>query len=189
MKYTYITYGIITLLLTQQTIQPSIRPTISYPTYQDSPGYNTPEHDRRFDGITPTLFTPFENVVTGDDSNKNEVGYFWPIKDSDKTLLYPGKARIGNSQYINVVAVDSKSINTAGDSNTSISTGQEDIYHPNPALQKVFDDNFLVPIGTFMKSNDPTIYTLYGQYMSTVFPDPRQVGTTGPDGSVALVSQ
>ncbi|MDP3788461.1 MAG: hypothetical protein Q8Q60_04080, partial [Candidatus Chromulinivorax sp.] len=80
-------------------------------------------------------------------------------------------------------------LNTEGDANSAVSTGSEDIYHPTDAQKKLFDDNFLVPIGTFMKPNDPTVYTLLGQYVSTDFPDPRVVGTTGPDGSISIVSQ
>ncbi|MDP3780778.1 MAG: hypothetical protein Q8Q69_06305, partial [Nitrosopumilaceae archaeon] len=78
-------------------------------------------------------------------------------------------------------------LNTEGDANSAVSTGSEDIYHPTDAQKKLFDDNFLVPIGTFMKPNDPTVYTLLGQYVSTDFPDPRVVGTTGPDGSISIV--
>lgn len=165
--------------------------TISYPTWQDSPGYNTPVKDHRFDNVKPILFTPFEDVVTGDDSNKDAVGYFWPIKDSDKTLHYPGKARIGNSQYINVVAVDSKKVSKIGDSNTITYTNQEDIYNLTDDQKKQVEQDltFLVPIGTFMKPNDPTVYTLMGQYLSTVFPDPQEIAVTGPSTVAHIVEE
>lgn len=162
--------------------------TISYPTYQDSAGYNTPAVDHKFDNVKPILFTPNEDPVTGDDSNKDLKGYFWTVTDPDKTITYPGKARVGNSQYINVVAIDSKNLNQVGDSNHISYTDKEDIFNPSPETKKLFDDNFLVPIGTFMKPNDTTVYTLLGQYLSTVFPDPREVGVTGPS-SVAIVTQ
>jgi hypothetical protein len=189
MKNKITNYIIMTIIMINQNLFPNAPTAIYYPTYQDAPGYNTPTKNHKFDNVKPILFTPHEDTVTGDDSNKDQVGYFWNIKDPDKTLSYPGKARIGNSQYINVVAIDSKTLNTIGDSNSVTSTGTEDIYHPSAAEKKLFDDSFLVPIGTFMKPNDPTVYTLLGQYLSTDFPDPRVVGTTGPDGSIAIVSQ
>ncbi len=175
-------------MILPQTLVPNPDTAIYYHTYKDSPGYNTgiQQVDHKFDGVKPILFTPNEDTITGDDSNKDQVGYFWDIKDLDKTLTYPGKARIGNSQYINVVAIDSKKLNTEGDANSAVSTGSEDIYHPSDAQKKLFDDNFLVPIGTFMKPNDPTVYTLLGQYLSTDLPDPRIVATTGPNGSVSI---
>ncbi|MBV8660958.1 MAG: hypothetical protein JO129_02335 [Candidatus Dependentiae bacterium] len=171
---------IINIMATQNVF--SIKPpstTISYPTYKDAPGYNTPMPDSKFNGIEPITFTPYEDIVTGDDSNKDEIGYFWDIKNPDKALLYPGVARIGNSQYINVVAVNSKNVNTTGNNDSVVSTGSDNIYQPSVTQQKQFDDSYLVPIGTFMKKNDPTIYVLYGMYQYTVFPDPRVVAVTG----------
>lgn len=184
-------YILMTIAQNQNAILRATDNTISYPTYKDSPGYNTSMKDHRFDNVTPILFTPFEDVVTGDDSSKDAVGYFWPIKDSDKTLHYPGKARIGNSQYINVVAVDSKKVSKIGDSNTITYTNKEDIYNLTPEQQQnmMLDLTFLVPIGTFMKPNDPTVYTLMGQYLSTLFPDPRDIAVTGPSTSGHIVEE
>lgn len=179
----------ITAIITHHSIiVPNDPATIQYATYQDSPGYNAVEKDHKFDGVKPILFTPNEDTATGDDSSKDVMGYYWDIKDPDKTLTFPGKARIGNSQYINVVAIDSKKLNTIGDVGSVTSTDEDDIYHPSAEIKKLFDDNFLVPIGTFMKPNDTTIYTVLGQYLSTVFPDPTVAGVTGPT-AVAIVSK
>ncbi len=179
---------ILLAVITTQNILARADTTISYPTYKDSPGYNTPEIDHKFDNVKPILFTPNEDPVTGDDSNKNVKGYFWTVTDPDKTITFPGKARVGNSQYINVVAIDSKKLNKIGDSDHVSYTDKENIYHPSQKVKKLFDDNFLIPIGTFMKPNDTTVYTLLGQYLSTVFPDPRVVGVTGPS-AVTIVHQ
>jgi hypothetical protein len=180
--------NIMLMLIMSNNAQATADTTITYPTYKDSPGYNTPEVDHKFDNVKPILFTPNEDTVTGDDSNENQKGYFWTVTDPDKTITFPGKARIGNSQYINVVAIDSKKLNTVGDSNYTSSTDEEDLFNQSPEIKKLFDDNYLVPIGTFMKPNETTVYTLLGQYISTVFPDPRVVAVTGPS-AVAIVSQ
>ena len=187
MKHTIKTCVMLILIMSHHA-QATADTTISYPTYQNSPGYNTPGVDHKFDHVKPILFTPNEDTATGDDSNENQMGYFWPIKDMDKTITYPGKARIGNSQYINVVAIDSKKLNTVGDSNYVSDTNKEDLFNQSPEIKKIFDDDYLVPIGTFMKPNDTTIYTLLGQYLSTAFPDPRVVAVTGPT-AVTIVSQ
>jgi len=187
MKHTLKACILLTIIM-NQLLQGTADTTISYPTYKDSPGYNTPEVDHKFDHVKPILFTPNEDPVTGDDDNKDVKGYFWTVTDPDKTITYPGKARIGNSQYINVVAIDSKKLNTVGDSNYVSYTDKEDLFNQSPEIKKLFDDDYLVPIGTFMKPNDTTVYTLLGQYLSTVFPDPRVVGVTGPT-AVTIVSQ
>lgn len=167
----------------------TISNTISYQDTsafsKDAPGFNSPDPDPKFNNVKPILFTPDEDVVTGDDSNKKEVGYFWNVKDSDNDLQFTGKARIGNSQYINVVAVDANNINKSDDTNTVISTSTEDIYHPSATEKKQFDPQFLVKIGTFMKKNDPTVYVLYGRYLATIFPDPRNVQIIGNDATIA----
>ena len=185
MKYKFINLAIIGSIILSNAILLPINAdnTISYPTYKDTPGYNTPVKDHKFDNVTPILFTPFEDVVTGDDSNKNQVGYFWPIKDPDRTLHFPGKARIGNSQYINVIAVDSKKVSKIGDADTIVDINKENIYNPTPEEKQEIEQDltFLIPIGTFMKLNDPTIYTVMGQYVSTAFPDPREIASAGPN--------
>lgn len=150
---------------------------IDFPRMQDSPFYVPSTDDPKFHGIKPILFSPSEDFVTGDDSNKNLLGYFWDIKDSNDSLLYQGKARIGNSQYINVVAVDSKKVNTNGDPN-SVTGNNENIYKPSPEEQSQFNPGFLVYLGNFSKPNNPTIYYLYGQYDYTVLPDPNIVEVT-----------
>lgn len=175
---TIITYNLFSL-------SPKYPNTIKYLTYKDVPGYNTPMPEQAFNGIQPILFTPYEDTVTGDDSNEKQYGYFWDIKVRDKSLTYPGKARVGNSQYINVVAVDSKNINTTGDSASVVSIGTDDIYNPSVTQQQQFQDDYLVQIGTFMKKNDPTVYILYGMYQYTVIPDPRQVAVAGPTSVVS----
>lgn len=187
MKRKIIAITIMTIIM-HHNILPKEPATIQYATYQDSPGYNTSDKDHKFDGVKPILFTPNEDTATGDDSSKDVLGYYWDIKDPDKTLTYPGKARIGNSQYINVVAIDSKTLNTIGGVVSVTLTDEADIYHPTAQIKELFDDGFIIPIGTFMKPNDPTVYTLLGQYLSTVFPDPTVAGVTGPT-AVAIVSK
>jgi hypothetical protein len=195
MKNKIAVFMMIMNIMVTQIVFPIAPPstTITYPTYKDAPGYNTSMPDPKFSGVEPIVFTPYEDVVTGDDSNKDAIGYFWDIQNPDKALLYPGVARIGNSQYINVVVVNSKNVNTTANNDSVVSTGSDNIYQPSPTQQKQFDDNFLVPIGTFMKKNDPTVYVLYGMYQYTVFPDPRVVGVTGgiardtADGSMTAV--
>ena len=145
---------------------------------KDAPGYNFSYDDPRFHGIQPILFTPEEDALTGDDSNKNQYGYFWDIKDSDNDQQFSGKARIGNSQYIDVVAVDAKNINTTGDADDLTSTDTQDLYHSNPAEKKKFNPQYLTKIGTFMKKNNPTVYVLFGRYFATIMPDPQETETT-----------
>jgi hypothetical protein len=182
---------LISSIMLNQNLLLSVDTTIHYETYKDAPGYNTPVKDPKFDNVKPILFTPFEDPTTGDDSNKDVVGYFWPIKDPNKTLHFPGKARIGNSQYINVVAVDSKKVGNTGDSNIISYTDQEDLYKLGPQQKQNLDQilTFIIPIGTFMKPNDPTVYTLLGQYVSTVFPDPREIAVTGPSTTAHIVEE
>jgi len=156
--------------------------TITYPDNgvfsKNAPGYNFSYDDPRFHGVKPILFTPEEDTVTGDDSNKNQYGYFWDIKDTDNDRQFTGKARIGNSQYIDVVAVDAKNVSTSGDENDLISTDQQDIYHQTAQEKKKFNPQYLTKIGTFMKKNDPTVYVLFGRYFATIMPDPRDTQTT-----------
>ena len=145
---------------------------------KDAPGYNFAYDDPRFHGITPILFTPEEDTVTGDDSNKEQYGYFWDIQDHDSDQQFPGKARIGNSQYIDVVAVDAKNISTTGDANDLQDTDSQDIYHTKTSEKQKFNPQYLVKIGTFMKKNNPTVFVLFGRYFATIMPDPRQTETT-----------
>jgi len=156
--------------------------TMKYPDNgvfsKDAPGYNFSYDDPRFHGVQPILFTPEEDIVTGDDSNKDQYGYFWDIKDSSNDQQFSGKARIGNSQYIEVVAVDAKNINTTGDADDLTSTDTQDIYNKNSQDNKKFNPGYLVKIGTFMKKNNPTVFVLFGRYASTIMPDPRQTETT-----------
>jgi len=175
MKKHYRLYMIIALSYTQAIT--SKMETISYqdisPFSPDAPGYNVSPDDPKFNNIKPILFTPYEDTITGDDPNTRQVGYYWDAPDPhDHALQYTGKARIGNSRYINVVAVNANNISTVGDADSITSTGNYNIYQPPATEQKKFDSQYLVPIGTFMKKNDPTIYKLFGQYETTAFPDP-----------------
>jgi len=145
---------------------------------KDAPGYNFSYDDPRFHNVTPILFTPEEDVITGDDSNKEQYGYFWDIQDHDSDQQFPGKARIGNSQYIDVVAVDAKNISTTGDENDLQYTDSQDIYHQKLSEKNKFNPQYLVKIGTFMKKNNPTVFVLFGRYLATIMPDPRQTETT-----------
>lgn len=171
-----------TICITAQLLPQQLFSVIRYEDMSQfsttAPGYNKPDDDPKFHGVQPILFTPEEDVVTGDDSNKNQVGYFWDVKDDQNDLQFTGKARIGNSQYINVVAVDAKNINTTGDAYDLISTDEKNLYHPSAAEKKKFDPQYLVKIGTFMKKNDPTTYILFGRYLATIMPDPKNVEIT-----------
>lgn len=145
----------------------------------EAPGYNTPDDDPKFNGVKPITFKP-ENLSTGKlshtDQDEDTIGYFWNIQDTDPTLLYPGKARIGNEQYINVVVVDSGKVNHTGDADDVGFTGIENIYQPTASDQQQFNNDSLVKIGSFI--NRGKLYDLYGQYMATIIPDPEGVEYT-----------
>jgi len=176
------TYWIIRMLLISNTMTHPTAPAIYFkdpgPFSHDAPGYNLPDDDPRFHNVKPILFTPEEDVITGDDSNQQQYGYFWDIQDFDMDQQFPGKARIGNSQYINVVAVDASKINNSGDASDLIDTGVKDLYHQSSKEKKLFNPQYLVRIGTFMKKNDPTVYALFGRYVATIMPDPCTTETT-----------
>jgi len=177
----YFLYAIAACIITK-SFMIAISNKITYPDTgvfsKDAPGYNDSYDDPRFHGVQPILFTPEEDVITGDDSSKDQYGYFWDIKDSANDQQFSGKARIGNSQYIDVVAVDAKNINTKGDENDLTSTDKQDLYHKSFEEKKKFNPQYLVKIGTFMKKNNPTVYVLFGRYFATIMPDPRQTETT-----------
>ena len=146
--------------------------------HPDTPGYHS-ENNTNLQNITPIPFTPADlsTSTTDDQANQQEIiGYFWDSKDTDNTLRYPGKARIGNDQYINVVAVDSKNIDTSEDLDAATSTGKNNIMDPSQQNNK-FKPEDLVKLGTFMRKNDQVIYYIYGQYLSTIVPDPTTVET------------
>ncbi len=128
--------------------------------------------------ITPIPFTPVDMATTNIDNqtkNKNIIGYFWDSKDTENSLLYPGKARIGNDQYINVIAIDSKKIDDGSNNDKPISIDAENIMDTHQQNNRLFKPGSLIKLGTFMKKNDPITYFVYGQYLSTVIPDPHTI--------------
>ena len=153
----------------------------SYPTYNDYKETANTDPD-----IQPIPFTPAALSTTDTDNfGKVLIGYYWNSKDSDNSLLYPGKARIGNDQFINVVAVDSKSVSTSSyDPSLIVDTGATNVYAPKDT--KMFDPGALVKLGTFMKKNDPVVYSVYGEYLSTIIPDPETVEFTNESDPVPV---
>lgn len=141
-----------------------------------APGFNAPDKDPKFNGVKPIPFKP-EDLSTGTryGSDKNMIGYFWNTKDDDPSIIYPGKARIGNDQFINVVIVDSKKVDTTGQEDDFAYTHIENIYNLNSKQNKNFQSDFLVKIGTIIRNG--ITYDLYGQYQSTVIPDSESVQT------------
>lgn len=141
-----------------------------------APGFNAPDNDPKFYGVTPIPFKP-EYQTTGAmyGSDKNRIGYFWNTKDNDPSIIYPGKARIGNDKFINVVLVDSGKVDTTGEADSFSYTNTENIYDLNSVQNKNFQPDFLVKIGTFIRKG--ITYDLYGQYESTVIPDSESVQT------------
>jgi len=105
--------------------------------------HSYPKYVEPQDLVIPIPFTP---EPIGGLSQGELIGYFWDSTSNNSTLIYPGKAKIDNDKYINVLAIDSKDEKAA-----------------DQALQ-----NGLVYIGTFMRKNSPIIYHLYGQYLATV---------------------
>jgi len=141
--------------------------------HTDKPGYQTENNSNR-QNIKPIPFTP-AITATADIPDDELIGYFWDSIDTDPTLLYPGKARIGNDQYINVVAVDSKLIDLKDVNQQETSAlSSEDILNPHKKTSK-FDPGALIYLGTFMKKNDPVVYYVYGEYLSTIVPEPQGV--------------
>lgn len=146
---------------------------IHFETEEDWPGHNFAEENRLYANIKPIVFAPADGVISNGQGDTPLIGYFWDIHDPDNSYMYPGKARIGNDQYVEVTAVDSTKVDTRDDVDRTISTASTNLLADVPSSD-VFDPGFLTHIGTFMKKNDPTIYYLYGRYLSTVFPDPAQ---------------
>jgi hypothetical protein len=152
--------------------------TYNPPHYDpNSPGFNAPDDDPKFHGVRPIPFKP-ENGSTGVlyGPDKDAIGYFWNIKDNDPSLIYPGKARIGNDHFINVVVVDTKQVDHTGEADSFSYTDVENIYDQSTAQKQSFHNDFLVKIGTFIHGSK--VYDLYGQYESTVVPDPETVEYT-----------
>jgi hypothetical protein len=106
--------------------------TLDYPSL--------PNPNNRQD-VTPIAFTPI-NLST--EHFPELIGYFWDSTTTDETLLYGGKAKIINDQYINVIAVDA---------------------FENPSK---YEEQGLLFLGIFMRQNDPIIYHVYGVYAYTV---------------------
>ena len=143
--------------------------------HPETPGYQEENNSNRQD-VPPIPFTPADLSTADTNKQYNKqglIGYFWDSKDTDNTLLYPGKARIGNDQFINVVAVDSKIIDPNDDENAVNTIGSTNIM--DPTNNKKFHPGSLVKLGTFMRKNDPIIYSVYGEYLSTVIPDPKEI--------------
>lgn len=147
-----------------------------YLHHPEKPGTYQTDNSGNLQNVKPIPFTPIGLLTTSQSNSENEIGYFWDSKDTDNTLLYPGKARIGNDQYNNVVAVDSKKVNLYDpDKVTSISSNN--IFDTSSPQNKKFNHGSLVLIGTFMRKNDPVIYYLFGAYLATIVPDPTGVET------------
>jgi len=88
-----------------------------------------------------------KNIATIEFIGKNgELGYYWDSKSTDIALLHPGRAKIGDENFINVMTVDAH--------NTS------------------YDPGFLNYLGNFSRQNDPIVYFLYGAYVDTTVPTP-----------------
>ncbi|MBP6869827.1 hypothetical protein KBC04_03020 [Candidatus Babeliales bacterium] len=162
-------------------IEPIIYPphyhNVNHATVQfdpEAPGFNKPDDNPIFHGVQPLPFKP-EYQTTGAmyGSDKNMIGYFWNTKDNDPSIIYPGKARIGNDQFINVVIMNTGKIDQTGESDSFSYTNIENIYNLNSAQNKNFQPDFLVRIGTFIRKG--ITYDIYGQYMATVIPDQESV--------------
>lgn len=139
-----------------------------------APGFNAPDDDPKFHGVKPIAFKP-EYQTTGAmyGSDKNMIGYFWNTKDNDPSIIFPGKARIGNDKFINVVLINSQKIDHTGQDDDFAYTNIENIYNLNSKQNKNFQPDFLVRIGTIIRNG--ITYHLYGQYESTVIPDDESV--------------
>jgi|GEM_PF-2246529 len=142
----------------------------------ESSGYST-DNSGNSQNVKPIPFTPIGLMTTSGSSHESsDIGYFWDSKETDNTLLYPGKARIGNDQYNNVVAVDSKNVKL-NDPDTVTSINSENVFDTSSKQNAKFDPGSLILVGTFMRTNDPIIYYLFGSYLSTVVPEPTGVET------------
>ena len=135
----------LTLFIAIITLIPSV--TYSYRKIKhgntETLGYpSLPDQNNRQD-VTPIVFTPI-NLST--EHFPELIGYFWDSTTTDETLLYGGKAKIINDQYINVIAIDA---------------------FENPSK---YEEQGLLFLGIFMRQNDPTIYHVYGVYAYTVAP-------------------
>lgn len=128
--------------------------SIHYPRLRtEKPGYHAENSSNRqnTNGI-PFTATEMSSTNTNNNSNNEDgIGYFWDSKDRDNTLLYPGKARIGNDQYINAVAVDSKNIIGNNDPNATIRISDANIMNQNQENNNKFNPGNLIKLGTFMK--------------------------------------
>jgi len=162
-------------------IEPIIYPphyhNVNHATVQfdpEAPGFNAPDDDPKFHGVQPLPFKPeYQATGTMYGSDKNMIGYFWNTKDNDPSIIYPGKARIGNDQFINVVIVNSEKVDQTGQADSFSYTHIENIYNLKSAQNKNFQSDFLVKIGTFIRKG--ITYDIYGQYMATVIPDQESV--------------
>lgn len=165
-------------------IEPIIYPPHYHPVNRatvqfdpQAPGFNVPDDDPIFHGVKPLPFKP-EYQTTGMmyGNDKNMIGYFWNTKDNDPSIIYQGKARIGNDQFINAVIVDTNQVDHTGEADSFSYTNVENIYDLNSKQAKSFQPDFLVKIGTFIRKG--VIYDIYGQYESTVVPDSESVQTS-----------
>jgi len=146
---------------------------------KQAPGFNTGDKDNRFNGIKPIVFTPATDSTgqsSQQDLDENIIGYFWNIpqeKNSDPSAMYSGKAKIGNDEYIDAVAVRHDKVNQTGTSDDVAFTDVEDIYHVSPEDKAKFDPDFLTNIGSFVRKG--VLFDLYARYEYTLTPDSETV--------------
>jgi len=132
--------------------------------------------------MKPITFTPASFSTQDGEPDKNLIGYFWDLQDKDEFLIYPGKARIGNDQYINVMILNSKNVDTSDTDDADIDA--QNILKPQNDPHKLNPQD-LPQIGTFMKNGE--VYKVYGQYTSTVLPNPNPIDQTGKDTNIEVL--
>jgi len=152
--------------------------------HKDQDGYQS-ENNKNLQSIKPIPFTPF-NITSDDNShNKDFIGYFWDSKETDETLIYCGKARIENDQFINAMVVDTAKIDTNIENNPNVLKRCINIFDAQTLDNNKFNPGELPQIGSYMKNG--IIYNVYGQYLSTIVPEPKDtdvqvIGKTPNDG-------
>ncbi|MGZ6250729.1 MAG: hypothetical protein ACXWL2_01760 [Candidatus Chromulinivorax sp.] len=178
-KYTYIFLSIVfyhTIFYSGATPYNSMPPAMFFPGPLTI-GYSEDVPNSWFEKNAQP-FTPFANSAVNSNApyNKNGLtGYFWNIPDTDNSFLYPGKARIGNDQYINVVAVDAKMVDNSDNPDVTVAIDSHNVNDIKQQSNKKFHPDPLVQIGTFIKQKDGTVYILFGAYEKTVIPDPKEI--------------
>ena len=142
---------------------------IYYPTHENSPLYSKTLPDPTCANIEPIIFTPVNRSTGNNNEDAETIGYFWEIRPTPniphKTssdispVVFPGKARINNDQFINVIAYDA----------TKINTSEHQDLDPT-IINNILNPGALTMIGIFRKNN--IMYHLYGQFYAPVIPDP-----------------